>query len=196
MNLVSATSGTELAEIVRRIMAGDPAAEEELVSRYSQGISVIISRIVGSRSATEDVSQETFKIVLEKTRRGDVRQPERLSGFICSVARNAAIDYVRRARKTGSLEEVRNAGHIPDPAPTQLDEILNREKTLIVRRIISELKIKRDRDVLLRYFIAEEDKNKICADLDLTRAQFNNVIFRASARFKKLYVRLAGEPER
>jgi RNA polymerase sigma-70 factor (ECF subfamily) len=196
VNVVGTTSGTELAEIVRRIMAGDPAAEEELVSRYTQGISVIISRIVRSRSATEDVSQETLKIVLEKTRCGDVRQPERLSGFICCVARNTAIEYVRRARKTGNLEEVGNAGRIPDPAPSQLDEILNRERSLIVRRIISELKIKRDRDVLLRYFIAEEDKSKICADLDLTRAQFNSVIFRASARFKELYVRLAGEPER
>lgn len=195
MNLVSATSGMELAEIVRRIMAGDPAAEEELASRYSHGVSVIIDRIVRSQSASEDVSQETFRIALEKIRRGDVRQPERLSGFVCSVARNVAIDYVRRARKTGNLEEVRNA-HIPDPAPSQLDEILNREKALIVRRIISELKIKRDRDVLLRYFIAEEDKNKICADLDLTRAQFNSVIFRACARFKELYVRLVGQPER
>ena len=196
MNLVIATSGTDMAEIVRRIMVGDTAAQEELVSRYSYGISVIIDRIVRSRSATEDISQETFRIALGKIRDGDVRQPERLSGFICSIARNSAIDYVRRARKTGNLEEVRNAGHIPDPAPSQLDEVLNSEKALAVRRIISELKIKRDRDVLLRYFIAEEDKDKICKDLGLTRTQFNGVIFRATARFKELYVRLTGEPER
>lgn len=177
-------------------MAGESAAEEELVSRYKHGISIIIDGIVKSPSATEDVFQETFRIAIQKTRRGDVRQPERLSGFVCSVARNAAIDYVRRARKTGHLDEVHHAERIPDPAPSQLEEILNREKALIVRRIIGELNQKRDRDVLLRYFVAEEDKDKICADLELTRAQFNKVIFRAKARFKELYERLAGHIER
>jgi RNA polymerase sigma-70 factor (ECF subfamily) len=190
INLTTKNSDTELADIVKRIMAGDSAAEEELILRYSHGVAVIIDRIVRSHAAAEDVSQETFKIALEKIRSGHVRQPDRLSGFVCAVARNTAIDYVRRVRKTLPLEDGLNAERIPDSAPSQLEEILNREKAAIVRRIINELKIKRDRDVLLRYFIAEEDKNKICADLDLTRTQLNSVIFRASARFKELYVRL------
>ena len=190
INLTGENSDTELADIVNRIMAGDSAAEEELILRYSHGVSVIIDRIVRSHSAAQDVSQETFRIALEKIRSGHVRQPERLSGFVCAVARNTAIDYVRRARKTLALGDGLNAEYIPDSAPSQLDEILNQERAAIVRRIISELKIKRDRDVLFRYFIAEEDKNKICTDLDLTRTQLNSVIFRASARFKELYAKI------
>src|SRR5437870_10168072 len=157
--LVSSDNNMELGEIVSRIMAGDPEAEEELISRYSHGVSVIIDRIVRSVSAAEDLSQETFKIALEKIRRGDVRQHERLSGFICGVARNAAIDYVRRARRTTNLEDVGNAEDIPDPAPNQLDEMLSREKALIVRRVIGELNRNRNRELLFRYFIAEEDKD-------------------------------------
>jgi RNA polymerase sigma-70 factor (ECF subfamily) len=196
VNLVSTNSGTELVELVRRIIAGDSAAEDEVVRRYKQGVAVIIDRIVRSQSATEDVSQETFKIVLEKLRRGDLRQPERLSGFVCSVARNAAIDYVRRARRSNLREEISNAEHIPDPAPSQLEEILKQEKAAVVRQIINELKIERDRDLLNRYYIAEQDKDRICEDLHLTRTQFNNVIYRAIARFKELYVRRVGQPER
>jgi RNA polymerase sigma-70 factor (ECF subfamily) len=196
VNLVSTTSGTELVEIVRRIIAGDSAAEDEVVRRYRQGVAVIIDRIVRSQSASEDVSQETFKIVLEKIRRGDLRQPERLSGFVCSVARNAAIDYVRRARHLQNREENCDAEHIPDPAPSQLEEILKQEKAGVVRQIINELKIERDRDLLFRYYIAEEDKDRICADLHLTRTQFNNVIYRATARFRELYLRRVGQPER
>jgi RNA polymerase sigma-70 factor, ECF subfamily len=187
--LVTNDNNMELGEIVSRIMAGDPEAEEELISRYSHGVSVIIDQIVRSASAAEDVSQETFRIALEKIRRGDVRQHERLSGFICGVARNAAIDYVRRARRTTNLEDVGNAEDIPDPAPNQLDEMMSREKALIVRRVIGELNRNRDSDLLFRYFIAEEDKDSICADLDLSRIQFNSVIFRARARFKELYAR-------
>ena len=71
--------------------------------------------------------------------------------------------------------------------------VLRQEKARIVRQLINELKQERDRELLLRYYIAEEDKDKICDDLGLTRAQFNNVIFRAIRRFKELYERKKGE---
>jgi RNA polymerase sigma-70 factor, ECF subfamily len=194
LDLVSTNSGTEVVEIVRRILAGDSAAEDEVVRRYRHGVTVIIDHIVRRESATEDVSQETFKLVLEKLRRGDLREPERLSGFVCSVARNVALDYIRRATRFRNREEVGNAEHIPDPAPSQLEEILKQEKAGVVRQIINELKIERDRLLLFRYYIAEEDKDKLCLDLGLTRTQFNNVIYRALLRFKELYMHKVGEP--
>lgn len=194
MDGVSVSNETELTELVKRIIAGDSAAEEEVVRRYKQGVAIIIDRIVRSPSVTEDVSQDTFKIVLTKVRRGDLREPERLSGFVCSVARNAAIDHVRRSRHLQNQEAIGDAEQLPDPAPSQLDEVLRQERAEVVRQLINELKQKRDRDLLLRYYVAEEDKDKICGDLGLTRAQFNNVIFRATARFKELYVRKIDEP--
>lgn len=194
VDTVSVSHETELTELVKRIIAGDSAAEDELVRRYEHGVAVIIGQMVKSRSLAEDVSQDTFRIVLGKVRRGDLREPERLSGFVCSVARNTALDYIRRTRHLKNQEAIGNAEQIPDPAPNQLEEILRQEKAAVVRQLINELKKKRDRDLLLRYYIAEEDKDKICGDLGLTRAQFNNVIFRATARFKELYVRKIGEP--
>ena len=184
----------ELVDIVRRIIAGDTAAEDEVVRRYEHGVSVIIDQIVRSQSATEDVSQETFRIVLEKLRRGDLRQPERLSGFVCSVARNTAIDYIRRAKRLISREEIGDAELLADSAPSQLDQILTKERAEVVRQTILELNVERDRDVLFRYYVAEENKDRICLDLGLTRTQFNNVIYRALARFKELYIRKAGKP--
>ena len=194
MDVVSVSNETELTELVKRIIAGDSAAEEEVVRRYNQGVAIIIDQIVRSRSVTEDLSQDTFKIVLAKVRRGDLREPERLSGFVCSVARNTALDYIRRTRHLKNQEAIGKAEQIPDPAPNQLDNVLRQERAKVVRQLINELKQKRDRDLLLRYYVAEEEKDTICADLGLTRAQFNNVIFRATARFKELYVRKIGEP--
>ena len=193
MNVVS-TASEELVDIVRRIIAGDPAAEDEVVRRYEHGVAVIIDHIVRSQSATEDVSQETFRIVLEKLRRGNLRQPERLSGFVCSVARNTAIEHIRRAKRSNSREESGDAERLPDSAPSQLDQILTKERAKVVRQTILELNVERDRDLLFRYYVAEEDKDRICLDLGLTRAQFNNVIYRALARFKELYVRKGGKP--
>ena len=193
MKLVRLKSETEAAALVRRIIAGDPEAEDELVSRYSRGITIIIDRIVRNPTATEDLSQETFRALFERLRRGDLRQPERLSGFICSVARNAAHDHVRRAKRSLWIEAIGNIENIPDPAPSQFDELLKRERSIAVHQVIAELRIDRDRQLLLRYFIAEQDKNKVCHDLDMTRPQFNYVIYRAVARFKELLVSKMGD---
>ena len=194
MSVVS-TATEELVDIVRRITAGDSTAEPEIIRRYERGIAVIIDNVVRNQSATEDLSQETFKIVLEKLRRGELRQPERLSGFVCSVARNAAIDYIRRARRSNLREEIGNAEHISDTAPNQLEQMLAKERSEIVRQVIGELKAERDRDVLFRYYVLEEDKDEICSDLGITRIQFNNIIYRALGRFKELYMRKVGDPD-
>lgn len=191
---VSVSNQTELTELVKRVIAGDSAAEEEIVQRYKQGVAIIIDQIVRSQSVTEDLSQDTFKIVLQKVRRGDLREPERLSGFVCSVARNTAVDYIRRTRNLKKQEVIGNAECIADPAPSQLEEILKQEKAAVVRQLINELKQERDRELLLRYYITEDDKETICGDLGLTRTQFNNVIFRATARFKELYMRKIRDP--
>jgi len=192
VGVVSGNSGAALADLVNRVIDGDSTAEEEIISRYQRGVSLIIDRIVRSQDS-EDVSQQAFKIIIEKLRHGDLRDAERLSGFVCSVARNAAIDFARRARKSISREELGEADQVRDPAPSQLERLLTEEKASAVRQVISELKMERDRDLLFRYFIAEQDKERICAELRLTSAQFNNVIFRAIARFKELYVRRIGQ---
>ena len=192
MRVISGDSGAALADLVGRVIDGDSTAEDEIISRYQRGVSIIIDRIVRSPADSEDVSQQAFKIIIEKLRHGDLRDAERLSGFVCSVAKNAAIDFVRRARNSRSLDQVGEAEHIRDPAPSQLERLLTEEKASAVRRVIGELKMERDRELLFRYFIAEQDKEGICAELKLSSAQFNNVIFRAIARFKELYVRRIG----
>ena len=194
MNSFGTSNETELADLVRRIIVGDGSAEEELVRRYKDGVSIINRKIVQSHFVTEDISQETFKKALEKIRHGDVREPERLSGFICSMARNIAIDYVRKERKSSKETEIEKPEQIPAAAPDQFELLYRKERAEIVRQVIDELKVKRDREVILRYFIAEEEKDQICADLGLTRGQFNGVIFRALKRYKELYVKLVGKP--
>ena len=191
--MVKAINETDWLEWVRRITARDAWAEEELVRRYKDGIAIIIGRIVRNESAAEDLSQETFRIVLKKIGDGDVHEPERLSGFICGVARNVAIEHVRRMRRFTNQIEIGDAEQIRDSRPDQFEQLWHKERAEIVRRAISDLKAERDREVLSRYYIAEEDKDQICADLGLTSQQFNSVIFRALKRYKELYIKRFGE---
>lgn len=174
-------------------MLGDATAEEELVRRYKDGIAIIIRRIVHNEATTEDLSQETFRIVLEKIREGAVREPQRLSGYICGVARNLAIDSMRKLRKAIEQEELGSAEQLHDAQPDPFDRLWQKERAAMVRQLIGELPVERDREVLLRYFIAEEEKGQICADLGLTSHQFNSVIFRALKRYKELCLKRFGK---
>jgi RNA polymerase sigma-70 factor (ECF subfamily) len=172
-------------------MAGDQLAEKELVQRYSRGMSIIIRHRVKNVADVEDLCQETFRNALEKIRRGEVREPEKLSGFICGLARNLAIGHLRRLSRWES--ENPDAPPPIDHSPNQYDKLLNKERAVIVRQLISEMRSDRDRQILHRFFITEEDKEKICADLGLTSLHFNRVLSRALKRFKDVYEKKFGK---
>ena len=187
METAATSDAGSAADLVSRIRAGDRQAEAELVERYSRGVKVIIRTKTGNAAIAEDRYQETFRIVLEKIRQGDVREPEKLSGFICSVARNLVIDYFRRTAQQKSLTEIDESDLLPHHAPSQLEVLLQKEKVAIVRQVISGLPTDRDRQVLFRFYIAEEEKEEICAALGLTSLHFNRVLHRARERYKELY---------
>jgi len=193
VSIAPVNNDRQLAELVKQAHDGDPRAEEEIIRRHKDGVSIIIGRIVQNSSSAEDISQETFLKVLEKIRCGEVREPERLSGFICSIAKNLAIEHVRKIRKLTSREDGGNAEFIPDPGQDPFTRLLEKERGSVVLRIIGEMSVKRDRDLLMRYFVAEEPKDRICSDLGLTREQFNRVVFRALQRFKELYLKFEGD---
>jgi len=149
-------------------------------------VTIVIRRIVKDPCITEDLCQETFRLVLEKVRRGDLREADRLSGFICSLARNLAIDYFRKAERREVLDDIEATRPLPDPAPDQLNLLLQKEKAKAIRQVLKELKSERDREVLYRFYIAEDDKDQICADLGLSSLHFNRVLYRARERFREL----------
>jgi RNA polymerase sigma-70 factor (ECF subfamily) len=181
----------ECATLVRRIISGDGSAETELVHRYKRGLSAILLRSAGQRSVAEDLMQDTFQLALEKIRRGDVREPERLSGFICNIARNLAIDHFRQTSRHERLQRELSPNSVSAADPLQ--QVLAAERTTIVRRILEELRPVRDRQVLYRFYIAEQDKEQICGELGLTSLHFNRVLFRARERYRELYAKLVKE---
>jgi RNA polymerase sigma-70 factor, ECF subfamily len=177
------------SELVSRIRAGDQQAEVELVECYSSVVMNIIRREVGATALADDLYQESFCIIFEKVRRGDVREAEKLFGFVCGVARNQVIRHFQRAARQRNLAETEDAVSISHPTPDQLEQLLQREKADIVRQILKEMANGRDIQVLFRFYLAEHDKKQICADLGLTSMQFNLVIHRARKRYRELYER-------
>jgi len=74
-----------------------------------------------------------------------------------------------------------------DPAPGPLENLLSVERAAIARRVLDELPAERDREILHRFYILEDEKDAICGDLGLTSLHFNRVLYRARERYRELY---------
>ena len=183
------------AALVAGILAGDPAAEDELVARHYRTVRAVLRQLLRGRADAEDLLQETFRLAIEKLRDGQLQQPSRLPSFLISLARNLAINQFRietRRRTDADSEAVESrAFATPDP----LGQLISTEKAGLVRRLLAELGTARDREILFRFYIAEDDKSKICEDLKLSALHFNRVLHRARQRYKQLYMEQAGGSE-
>ena len=182
----SASVHPDYGSLVSRIIAGDADAEAELVTLFKGRIVHIILRITNNTSLVEDYSQDTFLIVIRKIRNGDLAKPTSLGSFVASVARNHAIEQIRIKRPVS--EDLELAEQLPDLSPSPLEQLQITEKLDEIREVIGQLK-PRDKALILRFYINEEPKGMICADLGLTSAQFDRVLYRARNRFGALYLK-------
>lgn len=180
-------------DLVRRIASGNAAAEGELVERYSRGVLYLLRRLAPEMA--DDLHQETFRIVLERLRRRELDEPEGLAGFLRGIARNLVIAERRKSARRRTEADEEELAQAVTPAPGQLAAVLLDEEAETVRQLIRELPTERDRQLLLRFYVTEEDKESVCADLGLDSLHFNRVLFRARQRFKDLLLerrKLAG----
>lgn len=186
--------GQRCRELVAAVQAGDRRAEEDLVELFGQGVAFLLERHASGRPEAEDLYQDTFLIALQKVRAGDLREPTKLPGFLSHLARNLAIEYYRKTtrRKTDPA-----SGRLPervDPDGDQLDLLVDRENAALVRRLLGELRSDQDREVLARFYLAEQDRQHIANELGLTSLQFNRVLHRARERYRVLYLAHRGGP--
>jgi RNA polymerase sigma-70 factor, ECF subfamily len=94
-----ASEAPNLACLVSRVAAGDPVAESELVEHFAPRIRAMALVRTRDRDLAKDLTQETLIAVLQACRKGQVRDLERVSGFVCGVARNVINNYKRRSLK-------------------------------------------------------------------------------------------------
>jgi RNA polymerase sigma-70 factor (ECF subfamily) len=82
--------------LIQSHMTGDPDAFAQIVRRYGPGLLGYISKINGTDHSSEDVFQETFKRVHEKshTFKGDKLKP-----WIYRIATNIVYDRGRRSKR-------------------------------------------------------------------------------------------------
>lgn len=77
------------------------AAFERIYERFAATVHGIVVAYCGARDA-EDIAQEVFLVIHAKL--GTLEDGDALAGWICTIARNAAIDERRRRQRRPKLE--------------------------------------------------------------------------------------------
>jgi len=170
--------------LVSRVAAGDRRAEAEMVKRYSRGLRFLLRRKARDVELAEDFLQETWAIALVKIRDGGLDDPGRLAGYLCGIANNLAHSEQRRVGRQRTSIDSEIVDLIPDESSNPLRNVTRAEVCRQVDSLLKDLKKERDREILRRFYVQEEDKESICSSLDLDSTHFNRVLFRARERLK------------
>jgi RNA polymerase sigma factor (sigma-70 family) len=172
-------------ELVDRIQHGEDAGMEELYRIFAKGIRFFLCRQLGSQELDDKV-HDTFLIVVQAIQRGDLREPERLMGFVRTVVRRQVagyIDQIIRVRREESDAEL--SGRIADRRSNPEQSLAFRQKVELMKSVLRELSDK-DRAILTRFYLHEQTQEEICEDMGLSDTQFRLLKSRAKARFGEL----------
>lgn len=128
-----------------------------------------------------DLLNDAIVVALEHLQNGRLADPTQIAGYVFQVAlnlyRNHRRKHAERADKRADAVDLENC--IAN-TPQELDWHHP------VLRLLQELPVPRDRLLLKRFYLDEEDKDAICRELNISALHFDKVIFRAKRRMLSL----------
>ncbi|HTA45610.1 MAG TPA: sigma-70 family RNA polymerase sigma factor [Bryobacteraceae bacterium] len=188
---VEALDTPDWAGLVARIQNDDSAAMAELYGIFAKGIRYFLLRNLGPEEIDDKV-HDCFVIVAQAIKNGDLREPERLMGYVRTVVKRqiaASIDVaVQQRRNRVDFEE--SMFTVSDWRENPERTVIAQQRAEIARRVLNGVS-RRDRDILNRFYVLEQSQEQICADMGLSYNQFRLLKSRAKARFGELGRRLA-----
>lgn len=166
----------------------EPPVDLSAFYRDYAGLRSLIIRRVGDPEAAADILQDAIVTTLQKLRDGEIDNPEFIGGYIYRVALNHLRNYRRKDKS--ELSDARDIEALADQANIPADmEVQRGQWAQAARNVLIGLPTSRDREILVRFYLDEEDKDSICSSLGLSEAHFIRVIFRARNRFRLLLER-------
>jgi RNA polymerase sigma-70 factor (ECF subfamily) len=175
----------EWSVLVAQVKAGEDAGMEQLYKLFSRGIRYYLCRQLGPQEL-EDKVHDTFLIVVNAIRRGDLREPERLMGFVRTVVRRQVAAYIETAvhnrREQADLE---SGVTVADRKQNPEQAAMLRQKSELMKSALEALS-QRDRDILVRFYLHEQPQDQICREMELTETQFRLLKSRAKAKFGEI----------
>src|SRR5579862_5662236 len=162
------SEAVDWAELVERVRRNDQAGMADLYRLFAKGIRFYLCRQLGAQEI-DDKIHDTFLIVVKAIRRGDLREPERLMGFVRTVVRRqvaAHIDHlVHRRREHVNLDV---GSRLADARRNPEQNAAFRQKTTLMVEVLRDMS-ERDREILTRFYLREQNQDQICDQMNMSK---------------------------
>jgi RNA polymerase sigma-70 factor, ECF subfamily len=169
------------ADYVRRLRDGDNATEDHFAEYFGELIRIKATVRLRSPQLADDIRQETLLRVLRSARKGTIEHPERLGAFVNTVCNNVMLEAFRRDRRLSQMPD--EADQISSGEASVEAELVQNQRKALVKRTLGELSPK-DRELLKRIFLDEEDKDAVCQEFKVNRDYLRVLLHRARGRLR------------
>ena len=186
-----------VASLVRRCLAGDTVAWEQLVQQFHRRIYNICYRFTGSQDDAQDLTQDVFIKVYRTLASYDLDKGS-FQTWVTTMTRNLLVDHFRKSkqdRATDSLEEPvadedspSLLDQIEDTAPSPDQKLLTREKQQFVQRALQKLSPDLREAVILRD-LQDMDYREIALALKVPEGTVKSRINRGRTELARLLSR-------
>ena len=184
-NSQAASNPVNWQDLVERIRNGDESGMEELYRLFGRGIRYYLCRQLGHQELDDKV-HDTFVIVVQAIRRGELREPDRLMGFVRTVVRRQVAAYIDEAVHSRKDELNLDLGvRVADRRNNPEQSAAFRQKVELMLEVLRSLS-ERDREILTRFYLDEQSQESICQEMALSETQFRLLKSRAKARFGEI----------
>jgi RNA polymerase sigma-70 factor (ECF subfamily) len=120
-----------------------------------------------------------------------LRKPQCLSAFIRQTAVNISIDHFRREKRYVHQDDG-DFSLLHSHRDHKARGLDSRTTRRILENTLDQLAVSRDREILRRFYLADEDKVTICVALKLSAPHFDRVLYRAKRRMRELITQQKG----
>jgi RNA polymerase sigma-70 factor, ECF subfamily len=119
------------AMLLAGLQGGDEQAMAQLYDRYSKIVYSVALRVLRDTAAAEDVMQEIF-MQIWRSPNSFVATKGSLGGWLAVVARNRAIDTLRRRRPSENIEDVSLAAAFNLAEDSERNLLMERARSAVV----------------------------------------------------------------
>jgi len=146
----------------------------------------LLSHKLRDRELAQDLINQAYVEALDKLAAGQIQHPELLGGYVYRVAFNLLRNHRRRMDNRGDLRAAPDAVEHISGAMSPYEEVFAASIHRHLRELLSELPVKRDREVLQRFYLDEDDKDTVCHELEIAPRHFDKILFRARRRIREM----------
>ncbi|WP_161810641.1 RNA polymerase sigma factor [Steroidobacter agaridevorans] len=164
----------------------EDAISNEFIKRHYTGLYTLLHRRIRDGNIAQEILNEAVATAIAHSRAGRVSDQNRLAGYVYRVALNLYRNYRREyANRPGVHAGDENIDQLPAQRATEESAM----DSSIMRHVVStiaSLPTARDREIVKRFYLDEEDKSEICRSMGLSPLHFDRVVFRARQRMRSL----------